>query len=111
MTPGPLILYTAAHGGFPDTAPLGGGKAVADYLVREWGRSRPFALTVLSPHAVGLYPPAAPAPSHEPWARFTWCSVGCPQPMSLGGNELSAETADAAPGWFMGAMRANDGEV
>jgi glycosyltransferase involved in cell wall biosynthesis len=29
------VLYTAAHAHFPDTEPLGGGKAVADYLCRE----------------------------------------------------------------------------
>lgn len=43
-------LYTAAHAGFPDTEPLGGGKAVADYLIREW----PGPLTVLSPGKFGL---------------------------------------------------------
>ncbi len=43
------VLYTAAHAGFPDSEPLGGGKAVADFLCRahpEW--------TVLSPAAVGM---------------------------------------------------------
>lgn len=43
------ILYTAAHAQFPDTEPLGGGKAVADYLEREhtdW--------TVLSPRSLKL---------------------------------------------------------
>jgi len=43
------ILYTAAHGHFPDSEPLGGGKAVADYLEREhphW--------TMLTPRSVGL---------------------------------------------------------
>jgi glycosyltransferase involved in cell wall biosynthesis len=29
------VLYTAAHAHFPDTEPLGGGKAVADYLCRH----------------------------------------------------------------------------
>ncbi|MCX7886446.1 MAG: glycosyltransferase family 4 protein [Verrucomicrobiae bacterium] len=29
------ILYSAAHGQFPDTEPLGGGKTVADHLERE----------------------------------------------------------------------------
>jgi glycosyltransferase involved in cell wall biosynthesis len=43
------VLYSAAHAEFPDTEPLGGGKAVADYLIREWRRSEPFAFTVLSP--------------------------------------------------------------
>ena len=44
------VLYTAAHAEFPDTEPLGGGKAVADYLIREW----PGKLTVLSPARFGL---------------------------------------------------------
>ena len=48
------VLYSAAHAEFPDTEPLGGGKAVADYLIREWESSAPFALSVLSPRAVGL---------------------------------------------------------
>ncbi len=48
------VIYTAAHAEFPDTEPLGGGKAVADYLIREWRRAQPFALTVLSPRALGL---------------------------------------------------------
>ncbi len=52
-----LFLYTAAHAEFPDTEPLGGGKAVADYLIREWPRSelgKPGPLTVLSPARFGL---------------------------------------------------------
>jgi len=40
------VLYSAAHAGFPDSEPLGGGKAVADYLIREWRKSEPFELTV-----------------------------------------------------------------
>ena len=43
------ILYAAAHADFPDTEPLGGGKAVADFLRREhrdW--------TVLSPRSLRL---------------------------------------------------------
>ena len=48
------VLYTAAHAEFPDTEPLGGGKAVADYLIREWQREQQFLLTVLSPRALGL---------------------------------------------------------
>jgi glycosyltransferase involved in cell wall biosynthesis len=46
----PRVLYSAAHAEFPDTEPLGGGKAVADYLIREW----PGPLTVLSPARFGL---------------------------------------------------------
>ena len=48
------VLYAAAHAEFPDSEPLGGGKAVADYLIREWKAREPFALTVLSPQSVGL---------------------------------------------------------
>ena len=62
------VLYCAAHAHFPDTEPLGGGKAVADYLVREWsgepgrgtaidpgGRDGPIAeVTVLSPRSLGI---------------------------------------------------------
>ena len=43
------IIYTAAHAHFPDTEPLGGGKAVADYLCREqpgW--------SVISPRSLGI---------------------------------------------------------
>jgi len=43
------VLFAAAHAQFPDTEPLGGGKAVADYLEREhpdW--------TILSPRSLGL---------------------------------------------------------
>ena len=46
------VLYSAAHAEFPDTEPLGGGKAVADYLIREWRKSAPFELTVMSPVAM-----------------------------------------------------------
>ena len=44
------VVYAAAHSEFPDTEPLGGGKAVADYLIREW----PGQLKVLSPARFGL---------------------------------------------------------
>jgi glycosyltransferase involved in cell wall biosynthesis len=48
------VLYSAAHAEFPDSEPLGGGKAVADYLIREWRRSEPFALSVLSSKSLGM---------------------------------------------------------
>ena len=48
------VLYSAAHADFPDSEPLGGGKAVADYLIREWCARNPFALGVLSPSSLGL---------------------------------------------------------
>ncbi len=43
------VLFVAAHAGFPDTEPLGGGKAVADYLIRENPGWR-----VLSPKQFGM---------------------------------------------------------
>ena len=48
------VLYAAAHADFPETEPLGGGKAVADYLAREWQTARPFEFEVLSPSSLGL---------------------------------------------------------
>jgi len=48
------VLYSAAHAEFPDTEPLGGGKAVADYLIREWQASKPFSLAVLSPKSLSI---------------------------------------------------------
>jgi glycosyltransferase involved in cell wall biosynthesis len=58
------VLYSAAHAEFPDTEPLGGGKAVADYLIREWREHQPFALTVLSPKSLGLH-------LHKPLAQLS----------------------------------------
>ncbi|MCC7518272.1 MAG: glycosyltransferase family 4 protein [Verrucomicrobiae bacterium] len=48
------VFYAAAHADFPDTEPLGGGKAVADYLVREWRTSCPFEFETISPDSLGL---------------------------------------------------------
>jgi glycosyltransferase involved in cell wall biosynthesis len=48
------VLYTAAHAEFPDTEPLGGAKAVADYLIHEWRERQPFPLTVFSPKSLGF---------------------------------------------------------
>jgi glycosyltransferase involved in cell wall biosynthesis len=48
------VLYSAAHADFSDSEPLGGGKAVADYFIREWRAREPFALSVLSPQSLGL---------------------------------------------------------
>lgn len=61
------VLYSAAHAEFPDTEPLGGGKAVADYLIREWRRSELFALTVLSPKSLGLGLEKAARPAVAPY--------------------------------------------
>jgi len=49
------VLYSAAHAEFPDSEPLGGGKAVADYLIREWRERNSFPLAVLSPKSMGLW--------------------------------------------------------
>lgn len=44
------VIFTAAHAGFAaEGAPLGGGGAVADQLIGEWTRTRPFALDVATP--------------------------------------------------------------
>jgi glycosyltransferase involved in cell wall biosynthesis len=51
------VLYSAAHADFPDSEPLGGGKAVADYLIRRWRQDRPFPLRILSPRTLGLSTP------------------------------------------------------
>lgn len=65
------VLYSAAHAEFPDTEPLGGGKAVADYLIREWRGHQLFSLTVLSPKSVGLRLPKPLAQLSElQYARF-----------------------------------------
>jgi glycosyltransferase involved in cell wall biosynthesis len=50
----PEVIYTAAHAEFPDSEPLGGGKAVADWLIREWSREQQLQFSILSPRSVGL---------------------------------------------------------
>jgi len=68
------LIYSAAHAGFADTEPLGGGKAVADYLDRSWHEQLPAdftAVRVLSPHSVGLdLPKPLVAMSELEYARF-----------------------------------------
>jgi len=44
-----VILYTAAHGGFRESVPLGGGAAICDLLVDEWSRTKPFEFKVIRP--------------------------------------------------------------
>jgi glycosyltransferase involved in cell wall biosynthesis len=44
-----VILYTAAHGGFRESVPLGGGAAICDLLVDEWTRTRPFEFRLIRP--------------------------------------------------------------
>lgn len=50
-------VYCAAHAGFPQEAPLGGGAAVARLLEREWRRTRPFELEMLTPAVLGAGAP------------------------------------------------------
>ena len=44
-----MILYTAAHGGFREAVPLGGGAAICDRLVDEWSRTKPFEFKLIRP--------------------------------------------------------------
>ncbi len=44
-----MILYTAAHGGFRESVPLGGGAAICNQLVDEWSRTKPFDFRVIAP--------------------------------------------------------------
>jgi glycosyltransferase involved in cell wall biosynthesis len=65
------IIYCAAHAEFADTEPLGGGKAVADYLVRSWRTEPPGNLHVVSPRSAGLnLPKPLVAMSELEYARF-----------------------------------------
>jgi glycosyltransferase involved in cell wall biosynthesis len=67
----PEVIYTAAHAEFPDREPLGGGKAVADWLIREWRREQQFPLSVLSPTSIGLtLPKPLTRMSELGYARF-----------------------------------------
>ncbi len=49
-----LVLYSAAHGGYAGQAvPLGGGAAIANQLMAEWSRTRPFGVELLDPSILG----------------------------------------------------------
>jgi glycosyltransferase involved in cell wall biosynthesis len=62
----PVILYTAAHGGFSrEAVPLGGGAAVCDRLVEEWSRTQPFPFRLITPSILG-----SPAPLGRDLVRF-----------------------------------------
>jgi glycosyltransferase involved in cell wall biosynthesis len=62
----PVILYTAAHGGFSHEAvPLGGGAAVCDRLLEEWTRAQPFPFRSITPSILG-----SPAPLGGDLVRF-----------------------------------------
>jgi hypothetical protein len=65
------LLYAAAHADFPDTEPLGGGKAVADHLIQKWREESRLSLQVLSPRSLRL-PLAKPLVqmSELQYARF-----------------------------------------
>ena len=61
------VLYTAAHAGFArELVPLGGGAAVANQLIAEWTRTRPFQLEVIDPSILGRG-----APSGRDLVRFS----------------------------------------
>ena len=52
------LLYTAAHAGFArELVPLGGGAAVANQLIAEWARTRPFEVELIDPSVMGTYAP------------------------------------------------------
>jgi glycosyltransferase involved in cell wall biosynthesis len=44
-----VILYTAAHGGYREAVPLGGGAAICDLLIDEWSRTKPFEFRLIRP--------------------------------------------------------------
>ncbi len=45
-----MIFYTAAHGGFRQSVPLGGGATICDLLVDEWSRTNPFEFRLIRPN-------------------------------------------------------------
>lgn len=56
----PQVCFVAAHGGFEGQAvPLGGGAAVANMLLEEWRRTRPFPVRLISPAILGAGSPRA----------------------------------------------------
>ncbi len=52
------VLYLAAHGFAEDTLPLGGGAAVCAQLLREWSRTKPFAVRLIGPPILGAQAPS-----------------------------------------------------
>ena len=48
------VLYLAAHGFAEDALPLGGGAAVCSQLLREWSRTQPFPVQLVSPAILAL---------------------------------------------------------
>ncbi|HUJ70970.1 MAG TPA: glycosyltransferase family 4 protein, partial [Verrucomicrobiae bacterium] len=65
-----------------------GGKAVADYLIREWREKQPFPLTVLSPRSLGLFGNNAPS-SQAAVAALLRSADGC------GDNQQNRRFAEA----------------
>lgn len=62
-----LVLYSAAHGGYAGQAiPLGGGAAIANLLMAEWSRTRPFDVELLGPSILG-----ADAPTGEQLVQYS----------------------------------------
>jgi glycosyltransferase involved in cell wall biosynthesis len=60
------VVYTAAHAGFArELIPLGGGAAVANQLIAEWSRTKPFELAVIDPSVLG-----SKAPTGRDLVRF-----------------------------------------
>jgi glycosyltransferase involved in cell wall biosynthesis len=50
------VLFTAAHYGFDEREPLGGGASVSNALAREWKKSKPFPFRFIGPRDVGVAP-------------------------------------------------------
>lgn len=52
------VIYSAAHSGFNiDRVPLGGAAAVCQALLREWKKTKPFDVQLLSPQILGSHAP------------------------------------------------------
>jgi glycosyltransferase involved in cell wall biosynthesis len=55
------LLYLAAHGFADGALPLGGGAAVCSQLLREWTRTQPFPVKLISPAILGADAPSGTA--------------------------------------------------
>src|SRR5581483_11189845 len=67
------VLYLAAHGFAETGVPLGGGAAVCRELLREWTRTNPFPLKLITPAILGPNAPKArdlAAFTERTYARF-----------------------------------------
>ena len=63
------VLYLAAHGFAEDALPLGGGAAVCSQLLREWSRTQPFPVQLVSPAILALQA-GGNAPSGSDLVRY-----------------------------------------